>query len=220
MKDFGALGVLGARSRISGLYAVTPDEPDTARLMAKVRDALAGGARAIQYRNKTADAALRLEQATALFKACRGCAVPLIINDHLELALEIDADGVHLGGEDGSIAAARQNLGPDKILGATCHNRLQTALEAERAGASYVAFGSFFASSVKPGAARAPLELLREARKKLSVPLVAIGGITRANAPQLVAAGADSVAVISALFDAPNVTLAAQEFCRVFPQQS
>lgn len=212
--------VLGARSKISGLYAVTPDESDTALLTAKLRDALAGGAAVVQYRNKTADAALRLAQATALFKACRGHEVPLIINDHLELALEIDADGVHLGGEDGSIAAARKKLGPDKILGASCHNQLQNALEAQRAGASYVAFGSFFASGVKPDAVHAPLELLREAKEKLSVPVVAIGGITHANAPQLIAAGADSIAVISALFDAPDVKLAAQEFCDLFPQRS
>lgn len=208
--------MLDARNKISGLYAVTPDEPDTGLLTAKVREALAGGATIVQYRNKTADAASRLAQATALFKACRGHDVPLIINDHLELALEIDADGVHLGGEDGSIAAARKKLGPDKILGATCHNLLQSALEAQHAGASYVAFGSFFASSVKPGAVRAPLELLREAKKKLSVPMVAIGGITHANAPQLTTAGADSLAVISALFDAPDVRLAAQEFCLLF----
>ncbi len=212
--------VLGARSKISGLYAVTPDEPDTGLLTAKVREALAGGAAVVQYRNKTADAALRLAQATALLKACRGHDVPLIINDHLELALEIDADGVHLGREDGAIAAARKKLGPDKILGATCHNLLETALEAQHDGASYVAFGSFFTSGVKPGAVHAPLELLRDAKKKLSVPMVAIGGVTRANAPQLIDAGADSVAVISALFDARDVKLAAQEFCGLFRQRS
>jgi thiamine-phosphate pyrophosphorylase len=188
--------------------------------MAKVRDALAGGATAVQYRNKTANAASRLAQAAALLQACRGHDVPLIINDHLDLALEIDADGVHLGRTDGAIAAAREILGPGKILGATCHNLLQSAVEAQREGASYVAFGSFFASGVKPDAVHAPLELLREAKKKLSVPMVAIGGITRDNAPQLIAAGADSVAVISALFDAPDVKLAAREFCDLFRQRS
>ena len=212
--------MLAARSKISGLYAVTPEEPDTRVLTAKVRAALAGGATVVQYRSKTGDAVSRRAQATSLFNACRGHDVPLIINDHLELALEIDADGVHLGDEDGSIAAARKKLGPHKILGATCHNLLQSALEAQYAGASYVAFGSFFASGVKPDAVRAPLELLREAKKILSVPVVAIGGVTHANAPQLIAAGADCVAVISALFNAPDVKLAAQEFCNLFHQRS
>lgn len=208
------------RSKISGLYAVTPDEPDTELLTAKVRDALAGGASLVQYRNKTADAALRLVQARALFKACRGHDVAFIINDHLELALEINADGVHLGDEDGSIAAARRKLGPDKIVGASCHNLLQNALDAQRAGATYVAFGSFFASTVKPGAVHASLDLLRQAKRKVSVPVVAIGGITPARALQLIAAGADSVAVISALFDAPDVKLAARQFCDLFRQRS
>ena len=208
------------KNRISGLYAVTPDEADTGALTARVRDALAGGARLVQYRNKTADAALRLEQAGALLALCRQYAALLIINDHLELALEIDADGLHLGGEDGSVAAARARLGPRKIIGASCYNMLQNALDAERAGADYVAFGSFFASNVKPGAVHAPLELLREAKQKVSVPVVAIGGITLVNAPQLIAAGAAGVAVISALFAAPNVKLAAQQFNALFNTRS
>lgn len=203
-------------STIAGLYAVTPDERDTGKLTAMVRDALAGGARLVQYRNKIADAVLRLEQAAALLKVCRGRGVPLIVNDHLELALQIDADGVHLGGEDGSIAVARKELGPGKILGASCYNLLQDALAAQRAGATYVAFGSFFISGVKPGAVRAPLQLLRAAQQELSVPVVAIGGITHAGAPALIAAGADSVAVISALFAAPDIQLAAQRFSDLF----
>lgn len=208
------------RSKISGLYAVTPDEPDTELLTAKVRDALAGGVTLVQYRNKAADAALRLVQAKTLFKACREHDVAFIINDHLELALEIDADGVHLGDVDGSIAAARRKLGPDRILGASCYNLVQNALDAQRAGATYVAFGSFYSSTVKPGTVRAPLDLLREAKRRIAVPVVAIGGVTQANALQLIAAGADSVAVISALFDAPDVTLAAQQFCDLFHQRS
>lgn len=204
---------------ICGLYAVTPDEPDTGLLAAKVRAALAGGARLVQYRNKTAAAALRLEQARALLAVCRQHAAPLIINDHLDLAMEIDADGLHLGGGDGSVAAARAKLGPRKLIGASCYNMLQKAIAAEREGADYVAFGSFFASGVKPGAVHASLELLREAKRRLSVPVVAIGGITLANAPQLIAAGADSVAVISALFAAPDVRLAAQQFNILFGKQ-
>ncbi len=204
------------RSKISGLYAVTPDEPDTAMLVARVGDALAGGARLVQYRNKSADAALRREQAAALLKVCRAHGVPLIVNDHLELLLEIDADGVHLGSEDGSIAAAREKLGTERIIGASCYNLLQEALHAQRAGATYVAFGSFFPSDVKPGAVRAPVELLREARRKLSLPVVAIGGITQENASQLIAAGADGVAVISALFSPTDIRAAARQFSELF----
>jgi thiamine-phosphate pyrophosphorylase len=201
---------------IAGLYAVTPDEPDTGILVAKVGAALAGGARLVQYRNKTATAALRSAQAASLQTLCRRHRVPLIINDHLELALEVDADGLHLGGDDGSVAAARALLGPRKILGASCYNALDKAVRAWREGADYVAFGSFFVSGVKPGAVRAPLGLLADAKREIPVPVVAIGGITAQNAPQLIRAGADAVAVISAVFAAPEVTAAAKRFGRLF----
>jgi thiamine-phosphate pyrophosphorylase len=201
---------------ISGLYAVTPDGDDTPALIAAVEAALAGGARLLQYRNKPAPAALRLSQASALLVLCRKHRVPLVINDHLDLALAVSADGLHLGAEDGSLAAARARLGPERILGASCYDRLDAALEAERLGADYVAFGSFFTSSVKPGAVHAPLALLREAKRRLSVPVVAIGGITLENAPRLIAAGGDGVAVISALFGADDVGLAARRFSALF----
>ena len=204
--------------RIRGLYAVTPDIADTADLVTKVEAALAGGACFLQYRNKAADATLRFAQAQSLLAVCRKYRVPLIINDDLALAIALDADGVHLGAEDGSLATARSQLGPDKLLGASSYNRLEIALAAVRDGANYVAFGSFFASGVKPGAVRAPLELLREAKRQLPVPVAAIGGITLDNAPQLVAAGADSVAVISALFGAPDIRAAAGGFNAVFSQ--
>lgn len=203
---------------IRGLYAVTPDIADTTDLLAKVEAALAGGARSLQYRNKSADATLRLAQAHALLAVCRKYRVPLIINDDLALALAVNADGLHLGAEDGPLAAARSRLGPDKLLGASCYNRLENAFAAAREGANYVAFGSFYASSVKPGAVRAPLELLREAKRHLTVPVAAIGGITLANAPQLIAAGADSVAVISALFGAVDIRAAARQFSAFFAQ--
>lgn len=202
--------------RIAGLYAVTPDELDVTRLTAQVRAALAGGANFVQYRNKIAAPAVRREQAKALLSVCRGHGVPLIINDHTELALDIGADGVHLGSEDGSISVAREKLGPERIIGASCYNLLETARRAQQAGANYVAFGSFFPSGVKPGAAHAPLALLREAKLELSLPVVAIGGITLASAPQLIAAGADSVAVISALFSAPDIRAAARELSELF----
>jgi thiamine-phosphate pyrophosphorylase len=203
---------------ISGLYAVTPDHADTPALIAAAEAALAGGARLLQYRNKLAAAPLRFAQAQALLATCRKFRTPLIVNDHLDLALAVDADGLHLGAEDGSLAAARERLGAGKILGASCYDRLEAALEAERRGADYVAFGSFFPSAVKPGAVRAPLSLLREAKRRLAVPVVAIGGITLDNAPQLIAAGADSVAVISALFDAKDVGLAARRLSALFAQ--
>jgi len=207
------------KAAVEGLYAVTPDIADTAELLVKVEAALAGGARLLQYRNKRAGAALRLEQARALAALCRARGVPLIINDHLDLATAVDAAGLHLGSEDGVFARARAQLGPDKLLGASCYDRLENALEAVRAGASYVAFGGFFPSSVKPHARRAPIALLREARRRLTLPVVAIGGITLDNAPELIAAGADAVAVISALFSAPDIRAAAQRFSALFPRR-
>ena len=139
---------------VSGLYAITPDEADTAELLRKVRLALLGGARVLQYRNKLADAALRLKQAEALRELTREFAVVLIVNDDAALAQQVDADGVHLGGEDGSVADARAQLGSGRLIGVSCYNRLALAHEAVRQGADYVAFGSFFASAVKPEAVK------------------------------------------------------------------
>jgi thiamine-phosphate pyrophosphorylase len=202
--------------RIRGLYAVTPDIADTADLLVKVEAALAGGASWLQYRNKAADAPLRLAQARALLAVCRRHQVPFVVNDDLALAIALDADGLHLGAGDGSLAAARSRLGPDKVLGASCYNRIENALAAARDGANYVAFGSFFASGVKPGAAHAPIALLQEAKRRVDLPAVAIGGITLDNAPRLIAAGADGVAVISALFGAADIRAAASRFNALF----
>ncbi len=200
----------------SGLYAVTPDERDTVALVRKVRMALNGGARMVQYRNKSADAALRREQGAALLAVCRAAQVPLIINDDLDLARDLGADGVHLGRDDASVAAARTRLGEGKLLGASCYDRLDLAVNARDAGADYVAFGSVFPSGTKPGATRAPLSLYREAKARLACPVVAIGGITRDNARSVIAAGADALAVISALFDSPDVERSAREFASLF----
>ncbi len=197
---------------IKGLYAITPDSTDTPELLRKVRLALQGGARVLQYRNKTADAVLRLQQAQALRQLTREFTATFIVNDDAQLAAQVDADGVHLGGEDGSVAAARALLGETKIIGVSCYNRQPLAVEAVRAGADYVAFGAFFPSSVKPDAVRAEPELLVWARRELVVPLVAIGGITPGNGAALVQAGADALAVISAVFDAADIRSAAQEF--------
>lgn len=203
-------------ARIAGLYAITPDLADTDDLLYRVRAALAGGARVVQYRNKTADAQLRLTQARALQALCTARGVPLIINDHLDVALAVDAAGLHLGGEDGDIAAARAKLGAGKLLGASCYDRLELAEAALAAGADHVAFGSFFVSSVKPDAVRPPLDLVARAKKRFHVPVVGIGGITPANATQLISAGIDAVAVISAVFAAPDIEAAAREFQSLF----
>ena len=202
--------------RIAGLYAITPDLADTDDLVYRVRAALDGGAHVVQYRNKTATLELRLTQARALQSLCTARGVPLIINDHLDVALAVDAAGLHLGGDDGDLAAARAQLGPGKLLGASCYNRLELAEAAVAAGADHVAFGSFFASSIKPDAVRPPLDLVSDAKKRLAVPIVGIGGITPGNAPQLLSAGIDAVAVISAIFAAPDIEAAAREFQSLF----
>ena len=203
-------------NQIHGLYAITPDLPDTVELVRRVRLALQGGARVLQYRNKTADAKLKLAQAQALLQLAREFKTTFIVNDDAQLAVQVNADGVHLGGEDGSVAAARALLGNSGIIGVSCYNRLSLAHEAVRQGADYVAFGAFFASSVKPGAVQADVALLRSARKELNVPIVPIGGITQQNAATLIDAGADAAAVISALFDAPDIEVAAREFSTLF----
>jgi thiamine-phosphate pyrophosphorylase len=205
-----------APGAIAGLYAVTPDEADTAALARKVGQAIAGGAHAVQYRNKSADARLRREQGAALLALCRSLRVPLFINDDLDLAVSLGADGLHLGRDDTSVAAARARLGTNRLLGASCYDRLDLALAARRAGADYVAFGSAFASTTKPGAVRAPLSLYREAKTRLACPVVAIGGITRENARLVIDAGADAVAVIGALFNDPAIEQCAREFAKLF----
>lgn len=197
---------------VRGLYAITPDELNTAELLRKVALVLRGGAQVLQYRNKLANAELRLAQAVALRELSNEFATTFIINDDVQLAQQVAADGVHLGGDDASIAEARKQLGNNKIIGASCYTRLQLAQQATLQGANYVAFGAFFASSVKPNAPVATVELLQQARLELNVPLVAIGGITLQNAKQLIAAGADALAVISAVFNADDIQAAAQQF--------
>jgi len=202
--------------RIAGLYAVTPDLEDTDDLAARVAAALAGGAAAIQYRNKTADATLKRAQALALARvqAIRGGL--FIVNDDAALAVEAGADGVHIGMDDAGIADAREIVGPDRLVGVSCYNDLALATMAVADGADYVAFGSFFPSSVKPDARCASVELLGPARS-LGVPVVAIGGITAANTPALVRAGASAVAVITAVFHAADVEAAARAIANAFP---
>ena len=170
----------------------------------------------VQYRNKVANSDLRLQQATALLALCRTYQVPLIINDHLDLCAQIDADGLHLGGTDCDIGAARRLLGDDKIIGASCYNQLNLAEKAQAQGASYAAFGACFATSTKLGAVNAPLSLFAEAKQKINIPLVAIGGITLENAASVKSAGADAIAVINALFASDNIKQTAQQFISNF----
>ncbi len=202
--------------RISGLYAITPDGIDTKRLLVMTQKALAGGAKLIQYRNKTADAQLRHKQAEKLHHLCREYDVPLIINDHLDLALKIGAEGLHVGHNDISVNEARRTLGNTKIIGASCYNRIELAMKAENQGADYVAFGAFFASVTKPDAVTAPLELLCLAKQKLRKPVVAIGGITLLNANLLIERGGDAIAVSDALFGTQDVQSTAQSFSQSF----
>ncbi len=205
---------------IEGLYAVTPDRTDTADLLRRTRQVLSGGARVLQYRNKSVDAVLRLTQAAALRELTREFGVTFIVNDDAHLASQVNADGVHLGATDGELKAARAMLGKSKIIGVSCYNRLALAREAVATGANYVAFGAFFPSTVKPDAITADVELLRQARTEFTVPLVAIGGITVQNAAALIDAGADALAVISALFDVADNQAAAQDFSRLFIRDS
>ncbi|MBT0959728.1 thiamine phosphate synthase [Denitromonas iodatirespirans] len=199
-----------------GLYLVTPDWDDSARLMTAVEAALAGRPAMLQYRNKTADAPRRLAQALGLRAACRRAGVPFIVNDDLELALHVDADGVHLGRDDGALDAARERLGADRILGVTCYNELPRADMAVKLGADYVAFGAMYPSPTKPQAVAATPALLGAARARFGVSVAAIGGITADNAAPLIAAGADLLAVVSDVFMAADVTARAAAYRALF----
>lgn len=192
--------------KLRGLYAITPDGV----AIDKVRLALEGGVALVQYRNKTRD----VEHAAAVVELCKQHRVPVVINDDVELALRLDADGAHLGRDDGDLKAARTRL-QTRMLGVSCYNEARLAQAGVAAGANYVAFGSVFASPTKPNAVRAPLALFSEA-KALGVPLAAIGGITLQNAPLLLAAGADLLAVISDLFDAPDIRRRAADYAKLF----
>jgi len=207
-----------SRERLRGLYAVTPDTADTASLVARARMALEGGAGLLQYRAKGRDPAAALDQARSLAAECRRTGALFIVNDSVELALAAGADGVHLGRDDAGIAAARARL-PAGIVGASCYADPEGARAAAAAGADYVAIGSVYPSRTKPAAVRAPLEAIAAAGRASGLPVAAIGGITPANAAALVHAGADMLAVISALFDAADVRAAARAFTRAFDRR-
>ena len=205
---------------IHGLYAITDPAliPDR-QLLPAAEAALRGGARLLQYRDKTATPAQRRHRASQLQTLCRQYGALFLVNDDPALAAEIEADGVHIGQSDGGIARARQRLGPDKIIGVTCHGDLTLAEQAAEAGADYVAFGRFFPSRTKPQAPPADSAILQQARKRLAIPLVAIGGIDAENGGRLLEQGADALAVIHALFSSPapeHVEQAARRLAALF----
>ncbi len=204
-------------NRCRGLYAITDSLLlSDGQLLTAVEQALRGGARLVQYRDKSDDIARRLHQARILNALCQRYQAPLIINDDVELAAQVGAAGVHVGRDDPALATARTRLGENALIGVSCYDRLDLAITAAQAGADYVAFGAFFPSPTKPTEIRASLELLKEARQTLQVPIVAIGGITPDNAPSLLAAGADALAVISAVFAQPDIEAAARRFAVLF----
>ncbi len=202
---------------LRGLYAITPDQASTSLLVTMVGAAVAGGATLVQYRNKLAPKSLRREQIAALLPICRSANAILIVNDDIDLAIELDADGVHVGRDDApnSLTAVRTALGPSRLLGVSCYNDLSLARSAAANGADYLGIGSMFASSTKPAAVNATLAMLSAARS-FGMPVAAIGGITLANAPGVIAAGADLLAVISDLFSAEDIKSQAQNYAALF----
>lgn len=205
---------------IDSIYAITD-----AKLLAEedlftgVEQALAAGIKTVQYRDKTSASAQIKANALRLQQLCSKYAAQLIINDLVDLAAEVGAAGVHLGRSDGSIRAARKRLGKNYIIGATCHNRIDWAHAARQEGADYVAFGRFYASSTKPDASLASIELLGQARRKIDLPLVAIGGIDQINAGIVFEAGAHSVAVCAGVFAASDIHQAALAMLAAVPAE-
>ncbi len=207
----------GKRSRIKGLYAIADTsvlQPE--EFLPAVQAAITGGARVIQYRDKSSDAQRRQQQARALVNVCHELGAILIINDDVALTKSVDADGVHLGRDDPDVSAARQELGAGVLIGVSCYNEIDRARNVKADGADYVAFGSFYASSIKPEAVRASPQLLQQAKLELGLPVVAIGGITPENGAELVAAGADALAVITGVFASNDICSAAERYAHLF----
>ena len=204
--------------RLTGLYGITDSQiqPDDKTLMETVELALIGGMKVLQYRDKSTDSARRARQAGALKALCHQHQALLIINDDIELAVEVEADGVHLGQEDDSVIKARKRLGDYAIIGISAENSIAQAKEAAEQGVNYLAFGRFFPSLTKPEAKPANIALLTEAKARFDLPIVAIGGITVDNASDIIAAGADMVAVINNLFTASDIQYRAREFNQLF----
>lgn len=203
-------------TQLHGLYAITDAGLLADNFEQAITQALQGGCRIIQYRDKSNDHQKRLQQSQLIRQLCDQYQALFIINDDIELTLEVNADGVHLGKDDNGLYAARQHLGNDKIIGITCYDQLQTAINAEQAGADYVAFGAFFSSSIKPEATNAPISLIAQAKKQLQIPVCCIGGISSKNAMPLIEAGTDMIAVISDIFANQDIKHASQSLSALF----
>jgi thiamine-phosphate pyrophosphorylase len=201
---------------MKGLYLVTPDWDDTEALIKATEIALTVGVGLLQYRHKTASNELRLEQASALLKLCRQHNVPFIVNDHIDLCIALDADGIHVGGTDASVAVVRTLIGKDKILGASCYGDFAMAEQAQIAGASYVAFGGFYPSRVKKYEVSTPASIVSKAKSELTLPVCVIGGMTPEKSKPLVKEGADMVAAISSVYSADDIATAVKEFAALF----
>jgi thiamine-phosphate pyrophosphorylase len=205
---------------MKGLYLVTPNWDDTHRMVEATRAALDGGAAMVQYRHKDASPALRMEQGAALLALCRRYGRPLIINDHIDLCITLDADGIHVGGTDMTVRTARGILGRNKIVGSSCYGDLARARTAQEEGASYAAFGGFYPSLVKQYDFRTDPAILDEARREIRLPLVVIGGMTPDRARPLVARGAAMVAAITSIYGQRDPCEAAKQFDQLFALQA
>ena len=201
---------------IKGLYVITPDMTDLNTLIHKTKLAIEGGAFMVQYRSKMQDRVVKMQQCAAILRLCREYDVPCIINDDVEMCHILEADGVHLGVNDDNIAEVRRILGEDAIIGSSCYDQLERAKQAQKEGASYVAFGAMFSTPTKPNAPRASLELLSEAKREIHIPIVAIGGITVNNAHDVIETGIDAIAVITSLYEAKSIKETAETFLKMF----
>lgn len=202
--------------KIHGLYAILPELTNTDELINKTQQVLVGGAKVIQYRNKSTNRQLQKHQAGLLLQLCKHHGIPLIINDYLDLTLEIDADGLHIGRDDFAIADARKFLGNDKILGASCYDDLNLAIHAESQGVDYVAFGSFFPSKTKSNTVPVSVDFIRNARQQINIPIVGIGGIQCHHVSTLIDSGCDAIAVCNDLFAIDQTKAKAAEFTQIF----
>jgi len=201
---------------INGLYAITPDTADLHTLLQKTQLAIEGGAFMVQYRSKIHDRDVKMLQCAAILRLCREYKIPCIVNDDVNMCRILEADGVHLGDKDDNIAEVRRILGEDVIIGSSCYDQLNRAKQAQKEGASYVAFGAMFETSTKPNAPRATLELLREAKSQIQIPIVAIGGITMNNAHDVIGTGIDAIAVINSLYESNSIKETAETLSSMF----
>ena len=202
-------------TKLIGLYAITDSKLMGSDLISKTEQAILGGINILQYRNKTAPLEQQEQEALKLAQLCKKNNVLFLINDNVELALNVNADGVHLGQEDTPLQQAREQLGKDKVIGVTCNNKIELAVEAQKKGADYVAFGRFFNSETKPSAPPAELSLISESKKSISIPIVAIGGITQEMAPLLLKEGVDMLAVIHGIFGQDDILSASRQFVEI-----